>query len=380
LSRKKLKILISAGEASGDMHAAAVVRQLFHINPAISIHGITGPVMQQAGCEMLIDMHELNVMGVVDVLKSLPRIRRVRRQILDWAENNRPDVVILVDFPGFHINIGRKLRQMGIPVVQYIAPKLWAWGAWRAGKLCDSQDALASILPFEPDWFAQHGVTARYVGNPSAVACADGWSRQAFLQRAGLNDAEQVLAILPGSRPSEIAHHLPLLTAVWEQMHSLKPALQAVIPVAAGVDAALFEPLMRAGVRLISRMQDDFRLYADAAVAVSGTATLELALWNVPTVLVYRTSPFTVFMAKQVVRVPYIGLANILLDSDAMPELIQDAANQENVVAELLALLDDGSSATTQQSEFSRLRALLGDNNPAEEVARMALTLGRADD
>jgi len=362
------------------MHAAAVVRQLRNIYPEADIHGIAGSAMQQAGCTMLVDMHELNVMGVVDVLKSLPRIRRVRQRILNWAEKERPDVAILVDFPGFHINIGRKLRRMGIPVVQYIAPKLWAWGAWRAGKLRDSQDVLASILPFEPDWFAQHGITANYVGNPSAVACSAGWPRKVFMQQSGLDESGQVLAILPGSRPSEIAHHLPLLTAVWQQMHSLKPALQAVVPVASGVDEALFEPLTRAGVRLISRMQDDFRLYADAAVAVSGTATLELALWNVPTVLVYRTAAFTLFMAKRVVRVPFIGLTNILLNKSAMPELIQDTANETNIVAELLKLFDDEEVSAAQQQQFSRLRELLGDNDPAAKVARIAVRLaGKTD-
>ncbi|MDQ6987370.1 MAG: lipid-A-disaccharide synthase [Mariprofundaceae bacterium] len=375
MSERSLKVLISAGEASGDMHAATVICELREIHSDIDISGISGPAMRKAGCNVLADIHELNVMGVVDVLKSLPRIRQVRQRILQWAEKERPDIAILVDFPGFHINIGRKLRRMGIPVVQYIAPKLWAWGAWRAGKLRDSQDALASILPFETDWFAQRGIKARYVGNPSAVASRSGWSRDEYMHRSGLNAASQVLAILPGSRPSELAHHIPLLAAVWAHIHRLRPDLQAVIPLVSGVDETLLEPLTKQGVCLIPRMQDDFRLYADVAVAVSGTATLELALWDVPTVLVYRTAPFTVFMARRVIRVPFIGLANLLLNQSAMPELIQEEANEERVVGEIIKLLDDKSAVQAQKSHFSRLRELLGEDDPANQVAHMAISL-----
>ena len=143
-----MRVFISAGEASGDLHAAGVIRTLLEHAPETDISGIAGPAMRQAGCQPVADMNELNVMGVVDVLKSLPRIRDVHRRVLAHVAETAPDVVILVDFPGFHINLGRRLRRMGIPVIQYIAPKLWAWGGWRAKKLRQSQDALASILPF----------------------------------------------------------------------------------------------------------------------------------------------------------------------------------------------------------------------------------------
>ncbi|MDX8392048.1 MAG: lipid-A-disaccharide synthase [Mariprofundaceae bacterium] len=378
MNKRGLKVLVSAGETSGDMHAGAFIQKLRQIVPDAQISGISGPAMHDAGCESLVDMNELNVMGVVDVLQSLPRIRQVRKKILQWAEKERPDVAILVDFPGFHINIGRKLRQMGIPVIQYIAPKLWAWGAWRAGKLRHSQDALASILPFEPAWFAQRGIVAQYVGNPSAAASQTDWSRSEFMAHSGLHSDAKTLAILPGSRPSELAHHIPLLAAAWARIHHLKPDVQAVVPLAPGVDETLLQPLIDQGVHLIPRMQDGFRLYADAAVAVSGTATLELALWDVPTVLVYRTAPLTAFMARRVIRIPYIGLANLLLDQRAMPELIQQQATEEGIVDEILKLLDDEVGIATQKRHFARLRQILGENDPAERVANMAIALANA--
>ena len=371
-----MKVFISAGEASGDMHAAAVIEALLEQYPQAEIRGIAGPAMHQAGCKAIADMNELNVMGVVDVLKSLPRIQKVRRRILANLAADPVDVVILVDFPGFHINIGRHIRQMGIPVLQYIAPKLWAWGSWRAKKLRASQDRLASILPFEPEWFKKHGIMAEYVGNPSAAACRDGWDRDAFLQIAGLAGHAQVLAILPGSRPSELAHHIPLLTTTWSQLRGRYPELHAVVPLAPGVDASLLAPLTeQGGVHLMQRMQDGYRLHADAAIAVSGTATLELALWDIPTVLVYRTSPFTAFMARRVVKLEHIGLANLLLGRSAMPELIQEEASTEAILAGIEELLNGSEAGPTQQTNFAELRALLGDMNPSVGVVEMAAAL-----
>jgi len=358
------------------MHAAAVIEAWLEQYPQAEICGIAGPAMQQAGCKAIADMNELNVMGVVDVLKSLPRIRKVRRRVLEHLAADPVDIVILVDFPGFHINIGRHIRRMGIPVLQYIAPKLWAWGSWRAKKLRASQDRLASILPFEPTWFKQHGIKAEYVGNPSAVACRDGWGRDVFLQKTGLSGHAQVLAILPGSRPSELAHHIPLLASTWKQLRSRYPDLQAVVPLAPGVDASLLAPLTeQGGVGLMQRMQDGYRLHADAAIAVSGTATLELALWDIPTVLVYRSSPLTVFLARRVVKLEHIGLANLLLGRTAMPELIQEKASMEAIVAGVEELLNGSEAGPMQRKDFTELRALLGDMNPSLGVVEMAAAL-----
>jgi len=373
-----MRILISAGEASGDIHAAAVIQALRDGGGHAEIYGIAGPAMRQTGCQALSDMEQLNVMGVSDVLRSLPRIIRVRGRILDWAAEYRPDVAILVDFPGFHMNLGARLRRLGIPVLQYIAPKLWAWGAWRVKRLRQSGDELACILPFEPEWFGRRGIEARYVGNPSAIACARGWSAAEFRRKLHLDHDRRVLALLPGSRPSELAHHVPLFEKLWRLVRQQRPDVSCVIPVAPGVDRSLLAVLAADGAKLVDRMQTDFSLRADAAVAVSGTATLELALWDVPTVLVYRASALTVLMARKVVRLRHIGLANILLGHETvMPELIQKNASPERIVAELLPLLENGEASRRQRLKFAALRALLGEKNPADEVASMVLDLCR---
>jgi len=370
-----LRVFISAGEASGDMHAAALARALRDRDPALCLEGIAGPALREAGCTPVSDMRELNVMGLTDVVRALPRIHAVRTRVLTHVRESRPDVAVLVDFPGFHMNLGRRLRRMGVPVLQYIAPKLWAWGAWRARKLKRAQDGLACILPFEPDWFGCRGITACYVGNPSAIACKGGWSADTLRQRIGAKPDEKLLALLPGSRASEIARHAPLLAKTLRRIRAHHPDIRAVTPLAPGADRALLAPLAEAGVDFVERMEEGFALRADAAIAVSGTATLELALWDTPTVLIYRASPWTVRAGRMLVKTPYIGLANILLNEAAMPELIQEDASADRIVAETLPLLEQGEAARHQRARFERLRAMLGEADPASAVADWALSL-----
>ena len=370
-----MRVFISAGEPSGDMHAAAVARAISAMREDARLAGVAGPALKAAGCEPVADMGELNVMGLTDVLRALPRIRRVRARVLEHVRDERPDVAVLVDFPGFHMDVGTRLRRMGVPVLQYIAPKLWAWGAWRARRLKRAQDALACILPFEPAWFAARGVAARYVGNPSAAACAGGWSRAELARQTGLDGSGPLLALLPGSRASEIARHASLLAECLRRIREQRPDVQAVVPRAPGADASMLAPLAEAGARFVDRMSEGFALRADAAIAVSGTATLELALWDVPSVLIYRASPLTVRAGRLLVRTPYIGLANILLEEAAMPELIQEEASVERIVAETLPLLAGEEAARSQRQRFVRLRDLLGEADPANAVAEWAIRI-----
>lgn len=357
------------------MHAAAVIRALKETTDITEVYGIAGPAMREAGCHTLIDMNALNVMGISDVLRALPRIYRIRNRILSEIEAHRPDIAILVDFPGFHINLGTKIRRLDIPVIHYIAPKLWAWGAWRARRLKRSQDRLACILPFEPEWFAARGITARYVGNPSAISCDTGIRREAFKESLGLAKDAPLLAILPGSRPGELDRHIPLLLDAWKEIRRRMPGVCCVVPVAPGVSRERFASFTEAGALLVDRMQEGYALRTDAAIAVSGTATLELALWDVPTVLIYRASPLTVYLARKVVNLKCIGLANIILgDSPVMPELIQQDATVENIVERTIPLLAGGPEATAQHEAFWQLRDRLGTMNPAREVAVMAVT------
>ncbi|RMH62960.1 MAG: lipid-A-disaccharide synthase [Zetaproteobacteria bacterium] len=367
-----MRVLISAGETSGDMHAASVMHAASAYGEAVDWWGIAGPAMRAEGCLPVATMEALNVMGVGDVLRAMPRIRHIERTLLARCEEHRPDVALLVDFPGFHMRLGCKLRAMGIPVLQYIAPKLWAWGAWRAGKLAQAQDALASILPFEETWFKARGIDARYVGNPSVIACRVGWSPDALRARLGVAPDTPLLALLPGSRAGELRRHVPILAEVAQRLRSTNKELHIVVPVAQGVAPKTLEPMLGARTHLLPRDDAEFSLRGvSAAVAVSGTATLELALWNVPTILVYRAPWLMALMARGVVRVPWVGLVNILLQRSVMPELLQRDCCPERIVAEVARVLRHPQA---QYDAFAELRALLGVRDPAPAVLRQ-LTL-----
>jgi lipid-A-disaccharide synthase len=378
-THKTYRVLMSAGEPSGDLHASAVVKSLKAQLPdgvSLEIAGIAGPMMQEAGCKAVRDMSELNVMGFSDVIMALPRIKSVEREICSFAAEFKPDMVILTDFTSFHIGLGRKLRVQGFFVTHYIAPKLWAWGAKRITKLQQSQNRLACIFPFEQAWFTERGIAdAKYVGNPSAYACKGGWSKAELKVRLGLSESTPLLALLPGSRPGELKKHVQLLADTFVRLQQQKPELAGVATLAPGVHKELLQPLADVGVQLLGRTEDNYALRADAAVAVSGTATLELALWDTPTVLVYRTSAFSWFIGQRLVKGRCVGLANILLLGDApssqgiIPELLQDDATMENIEASVLPLLQ--GQTQTQCIEFKELRALLGEDNPADKLASL---------
>jgi len=371
-----MRVFISAGEASGDMHASAVIKALKKQCGKVSISAIAGPAMRESGCDVLCPMESLNVMGIGDVLKALPRIRGIGKDICNWAKQERPDVAILVDFAGFNMRLGEKLRVLGIPVLYYIAPKLWAWGHWRVRRLQRAQDRVACILPFEEQWFSDKGITAHYVGNPSALTCQSGWSKNDLKKILGVQLETPLLALLPGSRGSELAIHAELLAEAYLKIKQQLPELQAVTTRAPGVHNKQLKPLLDAGVQLLDRLQDNYALRADAAIAVSGTATLELALWDVPTVLVYKSSGFTIWLARKLVGTRCAGLANILLDDKpVMPELIQEDATVDSMLKEVLPLLRKEPAALQQQASFDILRQRLGSNNPNGAVAKMALEM-----
>ena len=369
-------IFISAGETSGDVHAATVVSEIRKRFSDVQVHGLAGTQMKQAGCHMLCDMHDLNVMGLTDVFRALPRILRIEKLIIRWCEEHQPEVAVLVDFSSFHMRLGRKLRAMGIPVMHFIAPKLWAWGAWRVSKLRKSQDRLACILPFESEWFSKHDIRATYVGNPSVQTCAGGWSREELKNRLGIGTDMQLLALLPGSRRQELKAHVAVLAEAWEQIQLKIPHVACVVPVAPGIQMGELQPLWDAGAIPLLRTEAAYALRADAAVAVSGTATLELALWNVPSVLIYRASPLTTFIARRLVKLNCAGLANIILgDRDVMPELIQEACTVDNIIAAVLPLLRNEAPAQLQRKEFSFLRETLGARNAASGVVDLLTEL-----
>jgi lipid-A-disaccharide synthase len=365
-------IFLSAGEPSGDLHGAALARALRARFPEARLLGLGGPRMEAEGTELLAGVEELAVMGIAEVLAHLPFFLRLRRRVFDALRSQRVDLVIPIDYPGFNLRLARRARELHVPVLYYIAPQVWAWHASRATELARDTDRVAVILPFEEEFLRGAGADARFVGHPLLDVPPFSGSREGWAAGIGVDPARPVLALFPGSRRQEVRRHLELYRGAAERVLRERPDVQPVVAAAPGLDPALFASLPW------PRTPDARALlaHADAALVKSGTTTLEAALVGTPFAVVYRMNPLTFQLARRVVKVPHVALANLVADERLVPEFIQGDATPERVAPVLLALLDPASGERRRMLDgFGRIRQALGDGGAAERVAAMAAAL-----
>jgi lipid-A-disaccharide synthase len=362
-------VLILAGEPSGDHHAGAVASELRRRHPDLRLVGTGGPHMQDAGVELLAGLDDLSVMGFVEVLPRIPYFRRLARSLHRLMDEARPELVILVDYPGFNLRMARSAHERGIPVLYYIAPQVWAWKQRRARTMADITDRVAVILPFEPDFLARFGVEATYVGHPLIERPDEVPDRASFLRGHGLPEDRTLLALLPGSRQQELGRHLEPFRAIAERVVAARPDVLPVFSRAASLHAGPFHEL---GFPVV----DDTRAlqrHASAALVKSGTSTLETALEGTPFAIGYRTSPLTAALARRLVRTEHIGLPNLIAGERVVPEFFQEDLTPDLVAPVLLDLLDEGSEARKRQREgLARVRERLGAPGAAGRVADIA--------
>jgi lipid-A-disaccharide synthase len=364
------RVFVSAGEPSGDAHAAAVVRHLRRRQPDAIVDGIGGPALVAAGATLLADAGELAAVGLVEAARSLPTHLRVLARVQERFAERRYDVVLLVDYPGFNLRLARIAAVRQTPVLYYIAPQLWAWGQWRASSLRRRVRKIAVVLPFEEEFFTRHGITASFVGHPLLDAPPP--PPRADARRAlGLDPEAPVLAVLPGSRRSELDRLWPRFRQAAEALRASQPDLQVVV---ATPGAA-----MLAGVAAFDAQDVDATAAlsaADAALCKSGTVTLEAALADVPMVIAYRVHPLTFAVARPAVRVRHIGLVNLVAGRPVAPEYLQSRATPARLAEALRPLLDDAHPETrAQRRALAEVRAALGSPGAAERVSRMVLEL-----
>ena len=357
-------IYLVAGEASGDLHGSNLIKAMLAINPDLELRFCGGDLMQAAGGTLVQHYKNRAFMGFTEVIKNLGTIRKAIKEVQKDIIASKPEKIVLIDNPGFNMRIAKFAHKHGIPVHYYIAPKVWAWNTGRVKKLKALVKKLYSILPFEPAFFAKHGLKVEYVGNPVIDAI-----RHTEMQRPHeIPLGKKVVALLPGSRPPEIEKMLPVMLEVADKNLDLL----FVIAVAPNFNLNDFKQYEKDNVIAIKDKTYNILSAAQAAIVTSGTATLETAVLGVPQFVCYRVSGLTYAIGKQLIKVPYISLVNLILNKPAVKELIQDECNATKINEELLRLLSPVGAAQTK-ADYKQLEDLLGDKNASEAVAMQIL-------
>ncbi len=362
-----MRLLVSAGEPSGDAHAARVIGALASSIETLDVEGIGGPAMAAVGVRLLARMERLSATGLVEAVGHAPRHLRLLHHLTHRIRDNRYDLVLLVDYPGFHLRVATAAARAGIPVLYYIAPQLWAWGAWRMGRLRAAIRALAVILPFEQGFFSRHGISATFVGHP-LLDRPPGPAHARAREALGIEPDVPVLALMPGTRPHEWARHWRLFEAAARHLRARLPELETIL---------VGTPPQKGNAVRISTAQAPLALAAaDAALTKAGTITLEAALAELPMVIAHRVHPFTHAVARRLVQLPHVGLVNLLAGQDVIPEFLQREASPATLAAALYPLFDPDHPATRRQRlAFRDLRPQLGTPGAAARVATLARDL-----
>ncbi len=372
-------LALVAGDPSGDQHAAALVAALSRLDPSLTFAGLGGPQMREAGVEILEDLTQTAAIGPFDAAKHVRRFAKARQRFADSLRRHRPDLVILVDFGDFNLPVIAPLaKRAGCRVVYYVSPQLWAWGRFRLRWVRRYVDRMLVLFPFEETFYRRHGVPVTWVGHPLADTVHHATpDRAAFQQELGVNPWRTTVGLLPGSREREVTRMLPLLLKTAARIAWAMPGAQFLIPQAPGLpDARFTAPLQRypqLDVRIIPDRFQHCLQVLDAAIVTSGTATVEVALAQVPMVVVYRTSWPTYWMAKAVLRVPHIAMVNVLADALVVPEYLQHHATPGAISKAVVALLQDHARAAHMREQLAAVARRLGEPGAVERAARAAL-------
>ena len=368
------ELLVIAGEISGDMHAAGLIRALKQTDPSLRCYGIGGPLMRAEGVETYYDVKDMAVMGIVEVLKRILFFRRVFRRMEAVARERKPDAVLLVDYPGFNLRFAASAHAMGIKVIYYICPQVWAWNRGRIPKMAAVVDRLMAIFPFEKEVFAGTGLAVDFVGHPLVTEIQETLKGPLTPLPWG---GDPKIGMLPGSRHHEIDRLLPVFCTAAVLIENLFPNASFIIPTPSTEIREYVQrltntlPIRPGHLKIILGDARQVFRQSRAALVKSGTATMESALVGCPTVIAYKVAPLTYQFARRVVKIPYIGMVNIIANRQICPELIQNHATGETLAAALIPLLTDTPERLAMLAGFDEVRNLLGAGGADEHAARV---------
>ena len=393
-----MRILISAGEASGEMYGAQLINSLraalaSGVNPRnhVEFFGVGGPQMRAAGCDIVVDAHDLSVVGITEILGHLPKIWGLFHRLIAEADRRKTDLAIVIDSPAFNWRVSRQMKKRGIPVVYYVCPQFWAWRQGRVRLLRKYVDKALVIFPFEEKFYRNRGVDAEFVGHPLADLARPAISRDEYAAQQGLNAAKQWITLMPGSRRKEVKMNLP---GILQSVAALGDEFEFLLPVAPTLTAEFVRGQLvasypskiakggapgAANLHLVPEALPSLA-HSRAGIIASGTATVEAAMMELPFVMVYRVTPVTYLLGRSTVKVPYFAMVNLIAGEEVVPELVQHDFSPENVVTSLKQIIPDGPSREKMLHELRRVKGLLRGQDdscvhPAERAAQAILRL-----
>ncbi len=373
---KNCTVMIVAGEASGDLHGSNLIKAAAQHHPHLSFYGVGGDKMQAAGCRILFPSDELSVMGVVEVVRQLPKILRRFQQLKRVIrETEKPDLLILIDFPDFNLRLAKVAKAAGVPVLYYISPKVWAWRSGRAKIIADRVDRLALIFPFEPQIYESLGVKAEYVGNPLLDEFIENQPQGLLRHNLGIEADVKVIGIFPGSRNSELEYILDTLIETAELLHQQRPDAKFLLPVAPSFSRDFLEQKFvdtALPVLIVEENIYEVAAACNAVLTVSGTVTLQVALVGTPMAILYKVAPLSYAIGKRLIKIEYAGLTNIVAGRGIVREFIQGDAEPAAMSCEILRLLEDHDYIETMCRDLDEVRQLLGEPGCSERVAAIA--------
>jgi len=371
-------VMIVAGEASGDMYGARVVEEAHRLDSSVRFFGIGGVAMRRVGVETLVDAKEMAVMGLFEVISHFGVIYRAFKLLKSRLLNDKPDLLILIDYPGFNLRLAAVAKRAGIKVLYYITPQVWAWHSSRANKIARLVDHAAVILPFEAPFFERVGLPVTFVGHPLLEMALPSMSKEAARHEFGLAIYIRTVGLFPGSRKREIDSLLSVMLESAKLLQERFSDLQFILPLASSVDREVVERKVSesgVAVKLVEGKNYDVMQNCDAIIAASGTVTMEIALFGVPMVIVYKASPLTFAIGMRLIKVEHVGICNIVAGERIVPELLQDDAEPLKIASELTRMLADSQYAESIRHKLLRVRSLLGDSGASLRVARLAMDI-----